>query len=183
MANENPNPQEETLVDDQNNNTKLETGTYEVIKGRLNRYGDDLKTRLGKLNVERKKVFGAIELKLKGNARINTDNNCIARDIIGIGDWCIFGYNVHLGLREVNIKDVFSFYKFNGELFQEENIADFANSNKQFITDFQNLFRYYRNAVFTKFAVEQNSPYFYMVFQLSADVNDVKTMLFQSLAS
>lgn len=174
MANEIPNPPEETLAEDQNNNTQLESGTYEVIKGRLNRFGDDLKNRLSQLNDERKKVFGAIELKLQGNARINTENNCIARDIIGIGDWCIFGYNVHLGLREVNLKDVFSIYKFDGELFHEEHMADFANTHKQFITDFQNLFRYYRNAVFTKFAIEQNSPYFYMVFQLSADVNDVK---------
>lgn len=83
MANEIPNPPEETLAEDQNNNTQLESGTYEVIKGRLNRFGDDLKNRLSQLNDERKKVFGAIELKLQGNARINTENNCIARDIIG----------------------------------------------------------------------------------------------------
>ena len=154
MANDIPNAPEETLTEEQNNSTQLESGTYEVIKGRLNRFGDDLKIRLNQLNEERKKVFCAIELKLQGNARINTENNCIARDIIGIGDWCFFGYNVHLGLREVNIKDVLSIYKFDGDLFHEEQMADFSNTHKQFITDFQNLFRYYRNAVFTKFAIE-----------------------------
>lgn len=156
------------------NTTQLESGTYEVIKGRLNRFADDLRSRLGQLNEERKKVFGAIDLRLKGNARINSENNCIARDIIAIGNWCIFGYNVHLGLRDVSLKDVFSIYRFDGEVFHEENIDPFEQTHRQFIADFQNLYRYYRNAVFTKFAIEQNSPYFYMVFQLSADVNDVK---------
>ncbi len=177
MANENPNPENEELkkeASESTENTQLESGTYEVIKGRLNRFGDDLRTRLSGLNEERKKVFGAIELRLKGNARINSENNCIARDIIAIGNWCIFGYNVHLGLREVNIKDVFSVYRFDGEIFHEENMETFSEAHRQFINDFQNLYRYYKNAVFAKFAIEQNSPYFYMVFQLSADVNDVK---------
>ena len=179
MANENPTPPElDDTIDQEENgskNTQLESGTYEVIKGRLNRFGTDLRSRLDELNEERKKVFGAIDMRLKGNARINTENNCIARDIIAIGDWCIFGYNVHIGLRaEVKLSDIFSIYRFDGENFHEESLQLFSEENKQFATDFQNLFRYYRGAVFAKFAIEQNSPFFYMVFQLSEDVNDAK---------
>lgn len=182
MANDNPtNPElDENNIGGENTeqpaeNTQLESGTYEVIKGRLNRFAADLRSRLDQLNEERKMVFGSIDLRLKGNARINTENNCTARDIIAIGDWCIFGYNVHIGLRpEVKLNDVFSIYRFDGETFHEESVKIFEEDNKQFVTDFQNLFRYYRGAVFAKFAIEQNSPYFYMVFQLSEDVNDAK---------
>lgn len=175
MANENPeNP---ALEEEQQGaeTTQLESGTYEVIKGRLNRFGKDLRSKLDQLNTERKEVFGAIDMQLKGNARINTENNCIARDIIAIGDYCVFGYNVHLGLRsEVKMKDIFSIYKFDGENFQEQDFGIFGGHNKQFITDFDNLFRYYKDAVFAKFAIEQNTPFFYMIFQLSEDVNDTK---------
>ncbi len=155
--------------------TQLESGTYEVIKGRLSRFGKDLRSKLDELNEERKTVFGAIEMQLKGNARINTENNCIARDMIAVGNYCIFGYNVLLGLRsEVKISDVFSIYKFEDGNFHEENFSLFEGPNQQFLRDFDNLFRYYKDAVFTKFAIEQNTPFFYMVFQLSEDVNDTK---------
>jgi hypothetical protein len=176
MANENPeNP---ALEEEQSKaeNTELESGTYEVIKGRLTRFGKDLRSKLEELNKERKEIFGAIDMDLKGNARINTENNCIARDIIAVGDYCIFGYNVQMGLRsEVKLNDVFSIYKFEDGVFHEQDFSIFGGDNKQFLTDFSNLFRYYKDAVFAKFAVEQNSPFIYMIFQLSEDINDTKT--------
>jgi len=171
MAKENIAPEQE-----EEQNSQLESGTYEVIKGRLNRYGKELRGRLDELNLARKEIFGAIELELKGNSRINTENNCVARDIIAVGDFCIFGYNVQMGLRsEIKLEDIFSAYQFNGDHFEESDLSPlFEGQNRQFLTDFSNLFRYYKDAVFAKFAIEQNSPFFYMVFQLSEDVNDSK---------
>ena len=161
---------------------RLEGGSYEIIKGRLNRQGQDLQQRLQQLNAERKKVFGSIETKLSNSARIGTENNCIARDVLALGQHCLFGYNVHIGLRsEVHLSDVFSLYEFDGDGFQEIGLQAFEEEHKAFVTDFKNLFRYYKNTVFARFALEPNAPYFYMVFQLSNDVNDTKMFKWEIL--
>jgi MoxR-like ATPase/flagellin-specific chaperone FliS len=157
------------------NPQQLEGGTYEVIKSRLNKQADDLRSRLQKLNIARKEVFGAVELKLIGNARINTENNCLAKDIFAIGKYCLFGYNVHIGLRsEMQVKDVFSVFELQNEQFKPQPLDWLCKDNPRFVEDFQNLYKYYKEAVFVKFAIEQAQPYVYMMFQLSKDINDVK---------
>lgn len=157
---------------------RLEGGTYEIIRNRLVRSGRELSGRLQELNVERKKVFGSIETKPIYSARINTENNCIARDIVSIGNMCIFGYHVHIGLRtETFLQDVFSFYEFQGDSFKEIAIGDIEQEHPAFVNEFKNLYRYYRETTFVRFAVEPNSPFFYMVFQLSSSKTDIK--LFQ----
>ena len=160
-------------------NTTLETGTYEIIRNRLLTQGTELRSRLAKLNDERKKVFGAIETQLIANDRITTSNFCIARDIIAIGDTCIFGYNVHIGLRSgTQLSDVFSIYRFENGGFHEDdgraNGTAFANflEDEKFAVDFENLYRYYKETHFAKFAVI--GTYLYMVFQVSKNVNDIK---------
>lgn len=168
---------------------QLDSGTYEIIQGRLLQHKKDLQQRLNKLNEERKNIFGSLETKLLTNERINTDNNCIARDIVTIGKYSIFGYNVHFGLRtQVTLSDVFSIYQFDrgensrdtagnyvGKEFrfrESDNNLNLIN-DPVFITDFENLYKYYRNTIFSKFAVMGN--YLHMVFQLSDSVTDIKT--------
>ena len=58
---------------------RLEGGTYEVIRNRLQTHSTGLQDRLGKLNVARKDVFGAVENKLVSSERISTGNNCVSR--------------------------------------------------------------------------------------------------------
>ena len=158
--------------EEKNKNNILEEGTYEIIQGRLQKQKEVLQNRLSQLNKERAKVFGSVETKLIANNRINTENNCIARDIITIGDLSIFGYNVHFGLRtEVKLNDVFSIYSYDGSQFINKNID--LLKDETFITDFTNLYKYYRNTIFSKFAIVGN--YLHMVFQLSESVSDIKT--------
>jgi len=153
-------------------NTQLDGGTYEIIQGRLQKQKNELQQRLGQLNEARKDVFGSVETKLIANNRINTENSCIARDIITIGDWCLFGYNVHLGLRtEMKLNDVFSIYSYKEDHFEAQPLDLLEDA--VFITDFSNLYKYYRNTIFSKFAVIGN--YLHMVFQLSESVTDIKT--------
>ena len=91
------------------NTQQLEGGAYEIIRGRLENFAGELRSRLGQLNAARKEVFGAIETKLIANDRINTSNYCIARDIVSVGQYTVFGYNVHVGLRSgIKLEDVFS---------------------------------------------------------------------------
>lgn len=150
----------------------LETGTYEIIRNRLNNQAGDLNTRLSQLNEERKKVFGAVETKLIANDRITTSNYCIARDILALGDTCLFGYNVHIGLRSgIKLEDVFAAYEFQGDSFKAGSLD--MLKNEKFLTDFNNLYRYYKNAFFSKFI--RLGTYLYMVFQVSDNEKDIKT--------
>ncbi len=199
-----------------NEASRLDSGTYEIIQSRLLKQKNDLQKRLAALNEERKKVFGSLETQLIANDRVNTEHNCIARDIVTIGKYSIFGYNVHFGLRtEVVLSDVFSVYEFgagagsgasqapskqasaagseNGKENEGASVAPqrgrdasqaslrFRESatgleiinNPTFQTDFQNLYKYYRNTIFSRFAIMGN--YLHMVFQLSDSVTDVKS--------
>ncbi|MFT6064199.1 MAG: hypothetical protein ACJAYY_000601 [Paraglaciecola sp.] len=158
--------------EEKNQKNILEDGTYEIIQGRLQKQKEALQTRLGKLNQERAQVFGSVETKLIANNRINTENNCIARDITTIGELSIFGYNVHFGLRTtIKLDDVFSIYSYDGTQFVNKSLH--LLQNDAFTADFTNLYKYYRNTIFSKFAVIGN--YLHMVFQLSESASDIKT--------
>ncbi|QQY83278.1 DNA repair ATPase [Tamlana sp. s12] len=151
---------------------KLDVGTYEVIQNRLQKQKTELQQRLKKLNEGRKVVFGSLETKLITNDRINTENNCIARDIVSLGNTCLFGYNVHFGLRtDIALNDVLSIYQFKENSFEAVSLE--LLEDEVFKLDFENLFKYYRNTIFSKFAIIGN--YLYMVFQLSDSVTDIKT--------
>jgi len=153
-------------------NIQLDGGTYEIIQGRLQKQKSDLLSKLSQLNDARKTVFGNVETKLIANNRINTENNCIARDIVTIGDVCLFGYNVHFGLRtEITLADVFSIYTYNNKQFNIQDLAPLEDPT--FLNDFTNLYKYYRNTIFSKFAIVGN--YLHMVFQLSESITDIKT--------
>ncbi len=153
------------------NNLPLEGGTYEIIRNRLTAQSTELSNRLNQLNQARKQVFGAIETRLIATDRINTSNYCIARDIMAIGQHCVFGYNVHIGLRSgIKLSDVFSIYTFQENRFQEEELS--LLEDEKFQTDFQNLYRYYKNAYFARFV--QLDAFLYMVFHLNEKGEDFK---------
>jgi hypothetical protein len=162
-----------------NNNTNiqqsppsLESGTYEIIRNRLNAQANELRSRMQQLNEARKAVFGAIETQLIATDRINTANYCIARDIVAIGQYCIFGYNVHVGLRSgIELKDVFSIYQFKDQRFEEADLS--MLQDEKFQQDFSNLYRYYKDAYFARFS--QRGAYLYMVFHLTEKGEDFKT--------
>jgi MoxR-like ATPase len=157
------------------NENKLEAGTYEIIRSRLEEQSASLRERLSKLNDARKAVFGSIETKLLTTERVSTENNCLARDIIALGDnRFLFGYNVHMGLKsETNVEDVFGVYRFDSanQSFHKE--PDTILQDETFLLDFANLYKYYRDTSFTKFA-RVNGDLF-MIFQVGKTPDDIKT--------
>jgi hypothetical protein len=158
-------------LNNKNNNMDMEDSTYEVIKNRLIKQGSDLKERVEKLNASRKEVFGSIETKLLSSERIITENNCIPRDMAPVEDSFIFGYNVNIGLKsKVELSDVFSIYKYKEGTFQKESL-DLIN-NEQFLKDFEDLYKYYKNTFFAKFTIIDF--YFYMIFQTGKDATAIK---------
>ncbi len=153
-------------------NTEMENSTYEVIKNRLTKHGDDLKERVEKLNAVRKEVFGSIESKLLSSERILTENNCIPRDMAPVDDSFIFGYNVHIGLKsKVELSDVFSIYNYKERTLQKQTL-DLIN-DEQFLKDFDELYKYYKNTFFAKFTIIE--PYFHMIFQTGKNATDIKS--------
>lgn len=159
----------------ENASVHLEKGTYEIIKDRLSKQGEDLRGRLTSLNAERKKVFGSIETQLIATERITTENNCLSKDMVPIGNNCfIFGYNVHLGLKsQTAISDVFSVYHYDTSDHQfHAEAADFFE-DERFLVDFNNLYKFYRETQFAKFAVIGQN--LFMVFQVGKTTSDIKT--------
>jgi hypothetical protein len=156
----------------QSGDVQLERGTYEIIRSRLSAHADELRSRLNKLNDQRREVFGSIETKLIATERITTENNCVARDIVAVGDRFIFGYNVHIGLKsETKLSDVFTVHRFREMGFHPEPL-DLLN-DPNFEHDFKQLYKYYKATTFAKFHVI--GPHLYMVFRVGASPRDIKT--------
>ena len=132
---------------------QIERGAYEVIRDRLVAQGRALAGKAEALNQQRVALFGGQELSVVGNERIRTENNCIPRSIVALGDRLLFAYNVFIGLRtEVNVSDVLSLHAFrrNGEGFTIEPVptgvdGDFL-ADPRFVKDFKELTKYYKDA-------------------------------------
>lgn len=157
---------------------ELESGAYEVIRNRLGSHAQELLARINQLDERRREVFGSIETTLLGTERITTDNNCIPRDMVEVGDQFLFGYNVHIGLRsEMQLNDVFSVYTFDeaGTGFRAAPLDMLKNS--EFEGHFKELYKYYKNTTFAAF--RPIGPYLYMVFRISNDPADIKAFKWQ----
>jgi hypothetical protein len=153
---------------------KLEAGAYEVIRKRLDAQGAELRSRLEKLNEDRKTIFGGIETNLLSTARLTTENNCVPRDMAGIGPKrFIFGYNVVLGLKsQLQPEDLFAIYDYDPRDHSFHLNKEGLLNDQAFQADFSYLFQYYKAASFLKFHRSVNS--LYLVFQVGRDVTEVK---------
>lgn len=152
-------------------NETLDSGAYEIIRKRLLSQKEVLSHKVSQLNNARKEVFNSTNFELKANQRITTENACVARGIIAFDTLCIFGYNVHFGLRtSTQLSDVFSIYLFEDNQFIPQNLELIDDEN--FISDFQNLYKYYRDSIFSRFRKTEN--YLYMIFQTSKNAQDLK---------
>ena len=152
---------------------KLEQGTYEILRARLNSHGSELRERLGKLNASRQDVFGAIPTALVATERLTTENSCTPRDMRHIGGGrFVFGYNVQLGLRsETQLADVFALYQYKDRAFSALPLDELADA--QFEADFKSLYRYYKGTALSKLSVR--GPHMFMEFRVGKTVTDVKT--------
>ncbi len=156
------------------NSEKLEGGSYEIIRSRLQKQGADLREKLGQLNQQRQAVFGSVEPSLIATERVTTEHKCSPRDIISIGDnQFIFGYNVQIGLKSVtNVEDVFSIYSYDPETHQFSRQALDAINDASFADDFAYLYKYYRETFFLKFL--QIGAHLYMAFRVGKEIDDIK---------
>src|SRR4028118_293509 len=119
----------------------MEQGTYELLRERLSSHGKTLADKAKTLNARRVELFGGTEMALLGSDRIRTENNCVPRDIVEVGDNLLFGYNVFLGLKtETQVSDVLSLHRL--EDFAPVSGPSFL-TDETFLRDFRELVQYY----------------------------------------
>jgi hypothetical protein len=161
----------------------VDQGTYELLRDRLLASARVLRQKAEALNGKRIEVFGSTELRLLSSERIRTENNCVPRDIVAVGDRLLFGYNVFLGLRaETRVADVLSLHRFRIEgeegnrRFTFEPLAggdpdDFL-AEERFQRDFVETYRYYKETRLQ--ALRRVEGKLLGVFQTGASVSDVR---------
>ena len=154
-----------------------EGGAYEVIRKRLLEQGKTLHQQVEALNQQRLSEFGSSAMEVLARARIRTENNCIARDIVQVGEYLLFGYNVFIGLKkETKIDDVFSLYKV---VDGEQGLAiESVPSDNTFLTqtgfanDFEELYRYYKHTKLIQLSVKDGK--LLAGFQIGERLEDIR---------
>ncbi|WP_245646924.1 DNA repair ATPase [Microtetraspora niveoalba] len=124
---------------------ELDSSTYEVLRDRLAEQAGELLRRTEELNARRLEVFGGADFRLLGTARVRTENNCVPRDVVSLGEVMLFGYNVFIGLKSgTTVRDVFSFHRFSrdGDAFRFDEVPGLFD-DPAFERDFAELYRYY----------------------------------------
>ncbi len=145
----------ETETDNTLNQAVTESGAYDIIRKRLEAQGNELNQHIDQLNHARLDEFGSTDMSVVGRLRVRTENNCIARDIVQVGDYLLFGYNVFIGLKkETHVDDVFMLYQLvktddvDNISYDIEPITDSDNflHQQSFVNDFNELYTYYKQA-------------------------------------
>ncbi len=155
---------------------RLDEGAYGLIRGRMRAAAGELLRDLEHLNKERRAVYGAVSTELLGSERISTMNNCVPRDMTPIGSRFLFGYNVHIGLRsETQLEDVFAMYEWRDGHLVSSTLD--CIDDPQFKREFAELYKYYKNTAFAKFA--RRGVYLYMKFRIGSSVDDFKAFKWQ----
>ena len=154
-----------------------EGGAYEVIKKRLTQQGQLLESKIDQFNATRQQEFGSTDMQIVSRLRLRTDNNCQSRDLVLVGDYVVFGYNVFLGLRkETKVEDVFSVYQLKENDEQHELIPVPVKqtflSDQSFIGDFRELYSYYKDTTLSQLVVKEGK--LLASFQIGDRLSDIR---------
>ena len=169
--------QEKTHQEQQVEQAVADGGAYELIAKRLTDQAKALNQQIEHLNNQRIDEFGQADLKIMGRVRVRTENNCVPRDIIRVGEHILFAYNVHLGLKsEIQVHDVFNLYKLDivDETYDinEVSLADTFLADTTFVRQFNELYNYYKSTTLTQLYREKNR--FYAVFKIGRNIDDIR---------
>src|SRR5690606_4640904 len=104
-------------------------------------------------------------------------HNCVARDIVQVGELLLFGYNVFIGLKkETRVEDVFSLYRLvetaEGYDVQPEGLAGTFLAIDSFVQDFRELYAYYKNTRLLQLMVRDGKVL--ASFQIGERLDDIR---------
>lgn len=127
-----------------------EGGSYEIIRQRLVEQGNELDQKTAALNQARSQNFGSTDLMVLGRSRVRTENNCQGRDVVQVGPYLVFGYNVFIGLKKsTRVEDVFSMYTLESSddkyALNQVDLSTSFLADTKFKHDFDELYRYYKD--------------------------------------
>ena len=157
---------------------------YELIKKRLTEQGGRLETQTQMLNNARLEEFGSTQMQVIARTRIRTEYNCVAQDMVQVGDYLLFGYNVFMGLKRAsNIKDVLSLYRLNEPAGNEEeyqleelDLKGTFLAQDAFVQDFNELYRYYKQTRLIQITVKDSK--LLLAFQIGERITDIRVFRF-----
>ena len=154
-----------------------EGGAYEVLRRRLGEQGARVREIAGALNEQRLAEFGDSRLEVVGRLRIQTENNCIGRDIVPVGGLLLFGYNVFMGLKTTTrVEDVFGLYRLvegpDGFDVEPVDASGGFLGDAAFVRDFNELYAYYKNARLLQLEVADGK--LLAAFQIGERSSDVR---------
>ncbi|MDO5090244.1 MAG: DNA repair ATPase [Cardiobacteriaceae bacterium] len=168
----------ETLV----NQAVAEGSAYAIIRKRLEEQGARLQTLTRALNEARTAHFGSTEMRVVARIRVRTEHNCIARDMVQLGDTLLFGYNVFMGLKpETHVADVFALFALevaDGQTtIREVPLAGSFLQDSRFTSDFDELYRYYKHTRLTELTVRDGK--LLAAFQIGERAEDRRVFRWQ----
>ena len=158
-------------------NAVAEGGAYELIRKRLEEQASSLNKEAQQLNEDRLKEFGETSMGVVGRVRVRTENNCIARDIVQVSDYLLFGYNVFIGLKtETAVSDVFGLYKLHeseeGFSVESTDVQGTFLDDTKFIKEFHELYGYYKQTHLLKLRKTHNRLLAF--FQIGEKIEDIR---------
>ncbi|MEZ5536790.1 MAG: DNA repair ATPase [Thiolinea sp.] len=163
--------------EDQTTQTIAESNAYEIIRARLEKQGKSLEELTAGLNNARLNEFQSTAMAVSGRLRVRTENNCVARDIVQVGEQLLFGYNVFIGLKkETRIEDVFTLYTLTSQDGQYElapvPAEDSFLAHPGFAGDFRELYAYYKHARLIQLVVKNGK--LLAAFQIGERITDLR---------
>ena len=188
-------PKENDPIDNMTHQAVTESGAYDIIRKRLEEQSQQLTDQTNTLNSNRLEEFGSTDMSVIARLRIRTENNCIARDIVQVGDTLLFGYNVFIGLKkETKVEDVLRLYQLtksadlkadlnadpNADLNAKKSSHEITNiaqentflTESSFVADFNELYTYYKQAHLIKLTVKGDK--LLAAFQIGDRINDMR---------
>ncbi|MFF3288860.1 DNA repair ATPase [Streptomyces sp. NPDC003023] len=124
----------------------MDSGTYEVLRDRLGAHAAELARRAEDLNTRRIATFGSTELRLTGTEHLRSENNCVPRDLVAVGEHLLFGYDTVLGVRtQTTVGDVFALHDRELNRVPDDTVPGLLD-DPAFLREFEELHRYYQGA-------------------------------------
>ncbi|MFD7811985.1 DNA repair ATPase [Streptomyces sp. NPDC059785] len=120
---------------------------YEVLRDRLTAQAAELARRAEALNARRTEEFGATRLELAGTGQLATEQPCVPRDIVPVGDVLLFGHTAARGHRTeaTAVSDVFALHDRDLNRLPDDAVPGLLD-DPGFVREFAALHRYYRQA-------------------------------------
>ncbi|MFD9244836.1 DNA repair ATPase [Streptomyces sp. NPDC059556] len=155
--------------------TRIDQDTYTVLRDRLTTQATELARRALALNTARTTEFGSGELALMGTDRIRTDQNCLPRDIVAVGDdVLLFGRQASQAAdAERSVLDVFALYDRDLNPLPASAVPGLLD-DPRFIREFTALHRYFRGARLLR--LRRAEDRLLAVFQTGEQAHDLRVL-------